>query len=71
MVRRRGFGHFGAGGHERVVEKLTVIARVSDEVDDAHNFFFFEKLLFSFFLSFCFLFLVTLFVFMFGWQERF
>ena len=41
MVRRGGFGHFGAGGHEGVVEELTVIARVSHHVDDAHAFFFF------------------------------
>lgn len=40
MVRRGGFGHFGAGGHEGVVEELTVIARVSHHVDDAHAFFF-------------------------------
>lgn len=39
MVRRGGFGHFGAGGHEGVVEELTVIARVSHHVDDAHAFF--------------------------------
>lgn len=40
MVRRGGFGHFGAGGHERVIEELTVITRVSDHVDDAHDFSF-------------------------------
>lgn len=45
VVRRGGFGHFGAGGHERVVKKLTVIARVSDHVDDAHFFFFFRSCL--------------------------
>lgn len=49
MVRRRGFGHFGAGSHERVIEELTVITRVSDHVDDAHDSFFFFL---SFFL-FC------------------
>lgn len=41
MARRGGFGHLGAGGHEGVVEELAVIARVADDVDDAHGVFFF------------------------------
>lgn len=53
MVRRGGFGHFGAGGHEGGVEEGAVIARVADHVDDAHVlFFFFSFLLFLFFSFF-------------------
>ncbi len=63
MVRRGGFRHFGAGGHERVIEELTVITRVSDHVDDAHDFFFFFFFFLLFFLPFFVLVLCLVFCF--------
>lgn len=65
MARRGGFRHFGAGGHERVIEELTVITRVSDHVDDAHDFFFFFFFSLLFFLFFLFSVLVLCLVFCF------
>lgn len=53
MVRRGGFGHFGAGGHEGGVEEGAVIARVADHVDDAHVLFIFFFSPFSLFFVFC------------------